>query len=373
MTLKLLLQMVFGVFSWKRSNMRWFNLKRLLIVLFLFPIFNVLLVVNNIFLLLDYVFFPHFLWLKVKRPVFIIAAPRSATTYLYHALAQGEEFTCFRLWEIVFAPSILQKYMAVGILRFDRLIGGPIRKFVRFMEGILVGKLRQIHLIGLEYPEEDEAVLLWSLSSFYLNFFYPDSHFFDDLVIFDDGVSTRRKDRIMGQYKRYVKRHNFVFNRRSEKRYLSKNPLFMPKVGAIGKLYPDAVVLNINRCPAKTFPSTLGLNRTLYSIFTSRPVPSSLDERTYEILVQWYQMAERNLHDFFPDRHLKIDFLRLVKQEEGEINLISDFLGSSPALLQAEKKKMNKKHTSANQYQPMAEAELASILEQIPFMRPYCS
>lgn len=372
MTFKLLLQMVFGVFSWKRSNMRWFNLKRLLIVLFLFPIFMYLLVVNNVFLLLDYVFFPHFLWLKVKRPVFIIAAPRSATTYLYHALAKGEGFTCFKLWEIVFAPSILQKYMAVGVLKFDKLIGSPIRKIVRFKEGILVGKLRQIHLIGLEYPEEDEAVLLWSLSSFYLNFFYPDSTFFDDLVVFDDGVSSRRKARIMRGYKRYVLRHNFVFNYKSEKRYLSKNPLFMPKVGAIGELYPDAVVLNINRCPAKTFPSTLGLNETLYRIFTSRPVPQAMNEKTYEILIQWYQMAERNLHAYFPDRHLKIDFIKLVTQDAGEIQLISDFLGSPPALLQAEKKKMNKKHTSANQYQAMTDVELAAVLDQIPFMRPYC-
>ena len=227
MTVKLFFQLLFGVFSFNPKNMRWFNLRRLAVVLFMLPLFIFLLIVNNAFLILDYVFFPHFLWQKTKKPVFIISAPRSATTYLFHSLASKEQFTCFKLWEIIFAPSICQKFLLIGVLKFDSIIGKPLRKTVLFFENLFIGKLKKIHLIGLNLPEEDEAVLLWSLSSFYLNFFYPDSHFFDDMALFDTKLPARQKRRIMRSYSRYIKRHNFVFNRRGDKQYLSKNPLMM--------------------------------------------------------------------------------------------------------------------------------------------------
>ncbi len=351
--------------------MRWFNLRRIATCLFLLPIFAVQLLINNLFLLLDYIFFPQFLWQKTKKPVFIIAAPRSATTYLFHALAESDNFTYFKLWEIIFAPSICQKYLAVFALRVDKVIGNPFKKAILFIENILIGKLKKIHLIGLNLPEEDEAVLLWSLSSFYLNFFYPDSNFFDDLVLFDDKLKPKQKTRIMRSYARYVKRHNFVFNRKGEKQYLSKNPLMMCKVESLATIYPDALILNINRSIAKTLPSTLELNRNLYALFTSRSVPKELNEKTLRVLIEWYKMAEKNMKAHFSNQHLKIDFIQLVNQNEQEVNRISTFLGTPPSLLLLKKKTMNTKHKSANNYDDLSDEQLMSALEEIPFMKHY--
>ena len=139
--------MVFGVFSFNPKNMRWFNLRRILMVLFLVPFFITILIINRIFLLLDFVFFPHFLWQKTKNPVFIISAPRSATTYMFHTLAKSDRFTCFKLWEIIFAPAITQKYIILGFLKLDGLLGNPVKKLVLFMENVFIGKLKKIHLL----------------------------------------------------------------------------------------------------------------------------------------------------------------------------------------------------------------------------------
>jgi len=371
MTGKLLLQMIFGIFSFNPKNMRWFNFRRITVSIFLLPIFIVTLLINNLFLLLDYLLFPLFLRQKITEPVYIIAAPRSATTYLFHNLAQDNSFTCFKLWEIIFAPSIFQKYVVIFALRIDKVIGSPIKRVARFIEGVIVGRINEIHKIGFSLPEEDDAVLLWSLSSFYLNFFYPDSNFFDNLALFDERIIPRRRTRIMKAYSRYVKRHNFVFNRSGEKKFLSKNPLMMTKVKSLSEIFPDALILNINRSPAKTLPSTIALNRALYALFTSMTVPDYLNKKTIAILIQWYKMAYKNIEEFFPNQHLKIAFDKLVNQDKNEQKRISSFLSMPISFYDTEHHPSKDNHRSANRYTDLTELELQNILIQIPFMSTY--
>jgi hypothetical protein len=258
------------------------------------------------------------------------------------------------------------------MLKIDRIIGGPIKRTTLFIEHFLIGRLKKIHLIGLNLPEEDEAVLLWSLSSFYLNFFYPDSSFFNDLVLFDEKLNSKRKARIMRSYSNYVKRHNFVFNRNDKKQYLSKNPLMMCKVASLATIYPDALILNINRSPAKTLPSTLELNRNLYGLFTSRPVPKELNDKSLQILISWYKMAEKNMMYYYSTQHLKIDFNKLVNHDETEILRISNFLEMAPSTLLARKKSINKKHKSENKYAELSDEQLKLALKEMPFMADYC-
>ena len=372
MTVKFLFQLTFGIFSFERKNMRFFNLRRVLIAFLVLPIFLILLLINNLFLLLDWVLFPQFLTKKVENPVFIISAPRSATTYLFHSLSKEEGYTCFKLWEIIFAPSILQKYILLGALKLDNWIGSPLKKGVLFFENKMLGNLKKIHLIGLTLPEEDEAVLLWSLSSFYFNFFYPDAHFFDDLALFDKALTETRKRRIMNSYKRYVQRHNVVFNRKSNKQYLSKNPIMMSKVAGVASVFPDAQLININRSPAKTFPSTQELNRTLYALFTSKPLTQDIQDRTHRVLIEWYQMCEGNMQKHFSESHIKVDFGKLVSREPKAMQELADFLNISVDILVKQESTSNQQHKSANKYQSLSDAELEEVLTEVPFLKPYC-
>ena len=375
MDLKLLSNLVLGIFSLDPTNMRWFNTRRVLVVLVVVPIFITLLVINRIFLLLDYLIFPFFTKQEIKQPVFIIATPRSGTTYLYHLLANNERYTSFKLWEIVLAPSIIQKYFFIGIIKLDHLFNSPIRKLTLSIENFLIGDLKKVHLIGLSLPEEDEAVLIWDLSSIYLNFFYPDSNFFDKYLLFDKELSAKRKRKIMSSYLNYLKRHNFVFNRNGHKQFLSKNPLMMSKVASLHSIFPDALILNINRCPQQVIPSTINLNHTLYKIFTSIPANKDLDQRTVSVLIDWYQMANKNLDTLFKNQVLHIHFGRFVANNESEIKSICQFLAIDESVFpsKGEKAKSDKKHKSKKLYVKLSDKESAVISDALPFMNKYCN
>lgn len=354
--------------------MRWFNLKRIVVCILVCPLFLVLLIINNLFLALDFIFFPRFVWQKISDPVFIIAAPRSGTTFLYHSLANNQEhFTAVKLWEIVFAPSIIQKYLIIGLFKLDKFIGAPWKRLILGFENLMIGKLKTIHLIGLNMPEEDEGLLVWNLTTLYFNFFYADSNFFEEFLHFDSSMPEKRKNRIMNRYLRLVQRHNFVFNRKNKRRFVSKNPLMMNKIGALSRIFPEAKILNINRNPKETIPSTIHLGHSLYGIFTSFPQNERVKQETKSLLISWYKMAEENLNLHYSNQFLKINFYDLVDTNSNEWQRISNFLEFPEGIIKMDERKEKVGHKSKSSYEKLNEEETAAIIEELAFLKPFCS
>src|SRR5215203_4788638 len=98
------------VFSLKKGSLRFPTPRRIFSAVFILPFFLVLIIVNRTFMALDWIIFPGFRNKQLGNTCFIIGVPRSATTYLLNILAKDtKHFTSFKLWEILFAPSIIQK------------------------------------------------------------------------------------------------------------------------------------------------------------------------------------------------------------------------------------------------------------------------
>ena len=373
MSCKLLCDLFFGVFSFHPKNMRFFNFKRILMVLIMIPIFIFFLVVNKFFIYLDYLLFPGFRKQAVIEPIFIVSTPRSGTTYLFHSMAENPDaFTYFKLWEIIVAPSIAQKYIFKRIIKMDRIMGAPIKRGILWVESKIIPNLKSVHHLGIDLPEEDEAVLLWDLTSLYLNFFYPDSHYFDDLFLFDKNISEKRRNRIMKSYRNYVRRHNYVFNRNGNKTFLSKNPLMMCKLETLRSFFPDAKVVQIIRTPRETVPSTIGLNNTLYSLFTSKKSNEKLDERTKAFLIEWYKMADDSLSRYPKEQVLNIHFVKLVNRDLNEEHRIRQFVKDPDFKLIVTLDSGKKlEYQSKNQYQKLEQVEFDQVMIQLPFLNEY--
>jgi hypothetical protein len=95
----LALKLTAQTFSLKKDSLRYPGGKRILSAFFILPSFFVLIIINRIFMLADWLLFPGFRKMKLKKAGFIIGVPRSATTYLFNILAQDtKHFTCFKLW-----------------------------------------------------------------------------------------------------------------------------------------------------------------------------------------------------------------------------------------------------------------------------------
>lgn len=373
MDVRLVFKLMTGIFSFKKGSMRGFNLKRVGVSLVMLPFFHITFCINHVFLLLDYVIFPFFLTQKVKKPLFIVSAPRSGTTYLFHGLAKEKNrFTCVKLWEIIFAPSISQKLFFLLIGKIDSLAFSPLQRTIKRIEKIFFRKLGNGHPMSLFYPEEDELTMNWYLTSPYLEFYFSGDNFFLDYSLFDERLSEKQKKRYMRRYAGLVKRHNFVFNRNSKKQFLSKNPFMMSKLKSIHGTFPDAQIININRCPLKVIPSSLNFSSEIYGVFTSVKVSEDLRRATMLVLIHWYQLCEQNLDTLFSNQHLKINFLKLINSENDTMKQLSNFLEIDSPLAFGENDRQKTIHKSKSEYPELIDAEKREIMQELSFMAVYC-
>jgi len=242
-----------SIFAYRQVGAR-FSVKHMLFII-LFPIFFIFLeIVNRLCFLIDLLFFPDFRHVSVNSPVFIVGFPRGGTTHLHRLLIKDTQFTALKLWEILFAPAIIQKQFFRLIGRLDRRFGRPLYKRACAMEARLFEEARKMHHISHFEAEEDEMILIHIFASAFQTFMFP----FEEMRIFtdfDDAVPPAKRKAIMRFYKNCIRRHLYVFGR--DKYYVSKNPAFSAKIKSIYETFPDARVVCMVRSPFEAVPSAV--------------------------------------------------------------------------------------------------------------------
>ena len=157
------------------------------------PILLTVSLVNIIFLGLDNILFD-FNKIKIKKPIFIIGFPRSGTTFLHKVLSSDTQFTTPKLWELLFAPSITQKY----IFKFIFIFFKPIKALSFLLKPLSIykSKIHNIHEIKLNNPEEDYLAFIPYAACFILILFFPIKEIWK-LIDFDQSYSTKSKNKLM--------------------------------------------------------------------------------------------------------------------------------------------------------------------------------
>ncbi len=104
------------------------------------------------FLFMDYLIFPGFRKVEIKKPLFVIGHPRSGTSFVHLLYAQTDEMTAFETWHI-FCPALTARAFLKPLFRF--LIR---KKNILFSEE--VG-----HKIALDRPEEEEMLFFYKFDT----------------------------------------------------------------------------------------------------------------------------------------------------------------------------------------------------------------
>lgn len=229
--------------------------KRIIFLLLFYTFWPPMVIFTWACLLLDDVFFPAYRDQAVDRPLFILGNFRSGSTFLHRLLTRDTTtFTGLRTWDIFLMPSITQRRLYHALARVDAWLGGPAIKMLRRFDARYFGAVK-IHKIGLFEPEEDEMILMYAWSSFFIGFLFP---FLDELPpyqFFDSAIPKAERLRTMGFYRACLQRHLYATG--AGRHFVAKNPVFSAKIETLLEVFPDARIVYLVRNPLDMLPSTI--------------------------------------------------------------------------------------------------------------------
>lgn len=202
--------------------------------------------------LLDNLLFRGWRRQPVTAPVFIIATPRSGTTFLQRLLALDQaRFKPLLLYEMIFsAVTWLRAIHALGAL--DRVLGRPGQRLVDAIGRYFFGDWEDRHFMRLDLPEEDEAIYIFTLVTEATYLLCP---YFDELppIGFTDAMPQREADRVVGFFRTSLQR--LLFANGQGRIALTKSTSGPGRVRTLRRAFPDARFIHLVRHPAEAIPS----------------------------------------------------------------------------------------------------------------------
>jgi hypothetical protein len=261
--------------------------RRIAILLFFFPIFTILKLSSWLGFAWDDLFYKEYRQQKLAQPVFIIGNPRSGTTFLHRLLAQDvNNFSYIRMWEVLFAPSISQRKLLWFFKRIDDALGGRFQKWILKQEQKTY-VANPIHKMGLREPEEDEGILFNIWETIFTTVVFPHPDLVRKYAFFDKQVPLLQRRKIMRFYRSCLRRH--LFARNTDKKFLSKNPTFSPKVDSLYEFFPDAKIIYLVRNPLDTVPSIISWMSYQWKQFSDPAENYVFKDYMLELAKEWYE------------------------------------------------------------------------------------
>lgn len=258
---------------------------RRLLFLLAVPLFLLVQLLHWLCLALDELLFPGYRHTLVAAPVFITGIPRSGTTYLHRALATGGGFSVFTTWEVLLAPSVLQRRVVHALAALDRRVGAPGCRlfdalFRRFGKG-----LDDIHPVLLNAPEEDYLLLLPAGACFFLLLAFPFDPWLRRLPM-PEQLPARDRQRLFAFYHSLLQRHLYVAP--AGARLLSKNAAFAGWPPCLLARYPDARIIVCARHPDNALASQLKALAPARAAFGTDPDGDATAALFTPLYREWY-------------------------------------------------------------------------------------
>ena len=291
-----------------------FQLRRWLIVTFFLSLLTCFWVFVAIGRALDHILYPEFRRQKIRQPVFIIAPPRSGTTFLQKLLAKNRgTFAPVLMYQTIF-PSITIQKIIQSVALASRQKGGLLFDISSWIERHCFGGWDGMHKMRFAEPEEDDGYFVYTFVTEAIYLLFP---FVRALwgAGFADDLPPRQRRRLMRYYRSCLQRHLYLNG--PEKILLSKATQLSGSIECLKAEFPDARIVNILRNPVESIPSHISVFYTVWNWVDPSIVKKSRESLEYaELAAAWFLHLEKNDITSRPENYLRIFYTNLVRHPD---------------------------------------------------------
>lgn len=220
----------------------------------LLSVISMLLGANRMGDVLDGMLYPEAEDQPLGKPIYIVAAPRSGTTFLHRLMTLDDQFTTFKMHQTML--STLTGYRTMDrVKRINGNVGSALSGLRNAIDKRSFGAWEGMHDTGLGHDEEDEAFWVLSGASPAYLLMVP---FWDELqhLRFIDDLPEPRRGKLVDSYRSYVRRHLYYH---PGKTLLAKNVFLPGRFGIVTDALPDARFVHILRHPYEALASAASL------------------------------------------------------------------------------------------------------------------
>ncbi len=293
-------------------------------LLLAFPLLLLWQLGNWICLLLDELLFSSARKLRIEKPILILGPPRSGTTFLHRILADASvDFQSAPAWELLLAPSILQKQMLFRILALDRGCGSPLKKlFCRLEKGILK-RFADTHPGSLRDPEEDYFYLspMFACTGWMIAF--PAWKRIRQYLPGCKEMSDAKRKQALAFYYRCLQKQMYVQRKPRPQILLSKNASFSAWMDLLPAYFPDARWVICTRSPLETVPSMLSTAEQAQQGFFSETQDEELLQRLRLNMQAHYRVLAQCVPALPPDQVVVIQQSELKQRLPEVLELLA--------------------------------------------------
>ncbi len=255
---------------------------------------------------LDLLFFPSFRNISVDKPVFIIAPPRSGTSFLQGVLSLDvENFSHWKMYQTIF-PSICVQKLVDSLAWLDKKLGGAFSRLMNGFEQKWFGGWDDLHKMRLNQPEEDGALFLYAFASEAIFMLFP---FVGQLwdVGFPDALPLGQRRKLMAYYRSCLQRQIYASGK--GRTLLIKSTHSSGAVESILEEFPDARFITIIRHPSESIASHVSLFVPVWQAHSPEITKDGLESRAYAgLAVEWYKHLLRFRSLVAPENYYCIDY-----------------------------------------------------------------
>lgn len=290
-----------------------------LFVLAVGAVFTVLGLIALAGMLLDELLQPGYRRARVERPIYIVATPRSGTTWLHRLLCLDPQFTWIKLYETLFPSAALMR-LVQGISKADRLAGSPLHRLADWISRRAFAGWEGIHHTGLDRAEEDEMIWLFPLLSPAITLLFPWPADFPE-SFFVDRLPAGARSRMAGYYRRFLQRHQHAHG--GGRTLLAKNALLAGRVETVLEAVPDARFVWLVRDPAEAIPSMLSMFTVPWRVHSPGVALDGPEVRAFaDGAVAYYRRLHALRAELGPDRVIAIRYDDLVADPGAQVERI---------------------------------------------------
>lgn len=287
-----------------------FRLRRWFIVAFFMLLLSTFWIVVAIGRALDHFLFPGFKRQVIRQPVFIIAPPRSGTTFLQKLLARNREvFAPVLMYQTIF-PSISLQKIILGIASLSTQKEGLLGGLIGWFERHFFGGWDNMHKMRFNQPEEDDGFFVYTFVTEAIYLLFPYVRLLWGAGFADDLPLPQRR-RVMRYYRSCLQRHLYLHGR--DKILLSKATQLSGSVFSLREEFPDARIINILRNPAESIASHVSVFYPVWKwVNPSLPKKSRESFEYAELAAAWFRHLEHKDNHADRNRYLRIHYRDLV-------------------------------------------------------------